>query len=56
MRKDTAVFIITHGRAEKQLTLDLLRQSEYSGKIYLVVDNKDEQLSEYKKKYGDMLL
>lgn len=56
MREDTAVFIITHKRAEKQLTLDVLKESGYSGEIYLVVDDKDEQLSEYKKRYEDILL
>lgn len=56
MRDDVALFIITHQRADKQLTLNTLKALEYSGKIYLVVDNKDDQLSLYQKKYGEMVL
>lgn len=49
MRNDTAIFIITHQRADKQLTLKMLKQSGYSGKVYLVVDDMDCQLQEYRK-------
>lgn len=56
MRDDFAVFIITHQRAKKQLTLNTLKQGGYSGRLYLVVDNMDGQLEEYKRLYGDMVL
>lgn len=56
MRDDTVLFIITHQRAEKQLTLNYLKKAGYSGEIFLVVDNKDKDLEMYKKKYKDMLL
>lgn len=56
MRDDTAIFIITHQRADKQLTLKMLKQSGYSGKVYLVVDDMDCQLQEYRKRYGDNIL
>lgn len=53
MRDDTVLFIITHQRAEKQLTLNYLKKAGYSGEIFLVVDNKDKDLEMYKKKYKD---
>lgn len=56
MRNDVVVFIITHHRAEKQLTLNCLRKAGYSGEIYLVVDNQDKELEIYKKNYKDKLL
>lgn len=56
MRNDVAVFIITHNRAEKQLTFNCLRKAGYSGEIYLVVDNQDKELEIYKKNYKDKLL
>lgn len=56
MRNDFAVFILTHGRADKQITLKTLYNSGYTGKTYLVVDDEDSQLLEYKKKYGEMVI
>lgn len=41
-----AVMICTHGRPYKQLTLQTLRKSGYTGKIYLIVDNEDDTVSE----------
>lgn len=52
MRDDFAVFIPTHGRPEKQLTLELLKKEGYDGKWYLVLDNEDETKGEYEKRYG----
>ncbi|MDO4648575.1 MAG: hypothetical protein Q4B26_07980 [Eubacteriales bacterium] len=56
MRDDTVVFIITHARANEQLTLNMLRKTQYSGKIFLVVDDQDPELELYKEKYKDMVL
>lgn len=39
--KDFAVFICTHGRPYEQITLDMLRDSGYTGLAILVVDNED---------------
>ena len=38
--------ICTHGRPYKQLTLQTLRNSGYTGKIYLIVDNEDDTVPE----------
>lgn len=50
--KDFAVLIVTHGRAHNLLTWDALRQSGYTGDIYLVIDDEDEQADDYFVKYG----
>ncbi len=41
-----AVLILTHGRADNVVTVKTLRQSGYSGEIYIVIDNTDEQEEE----------
>lgn len=51
-----AVFILTHGRAKEQKTYRTLKGCGYTGEVYFVVDNTDEQLEEYKKLYGDNVL
>ena len=48
-----AVLINTHGRADKQLTYKTLRECGYNGKIYLVIDDLDEQKKDYYAKYKD---
>lgn len=49
---DFAVFIISHGRAETLTTYDVLRKSGYTGKIYVVIDDLDNQRHEYEKRFG----
>lgn len=56
MRNDFAVFIMVHGRPDKMWTYKSLRRCGYTGKIFLVADNLDETLPDYKKKYGDELI
>lgn len=53
MRDDFAIFILTHGRPEQMCTLDTLDKTNYNGKWYLVLDNEDETIEDYRKKYGD---
>lgn len=52
MRDDFAVFICTHGRPDKQLTLDYLLSAGYTGKYYLVLDDQDETIQQYIDNYG----
>ncbi len=47
MRNDFAVLILSHGRADRVYTIPTLRKGGYTGKIYIVVDNEDEQQDEY---------
>jgi hypothetical protein len=52
-RTDFAVFILTHGRADNQLTYQTLKKQGYTGRIVLMVDDEDEQVDQYKEIYGD---
>jgi len=50
--RNFAVFILTHGRADSVYTFKTLRQQGYTGKIYLLCDNEDKQITKYKNLYG----
>lgn len=53
MRDDFAVLILTHGRANKVVTMKgVLQAGNYTGKWYMVIDNEDDQADEYIKRYG----
>ncbi len=54
--KDFAVFIMVYGRPNKNLTYDTLKKCGFTGRIYLVADNTDDTIEEYKNKYGSDLL
>lgn len=56
MRDDFAVFILTHGRADNVITYNSLNKQGYTGKIYIVIDDEDEQEQKYRRNYGDMVL
>jgi hypothetical protein len=56
MRDDFAVFILTHGRPDRVRTLDTLRTTGYTGKVYLVIDDEDKRADEYRARYGDMVV
>lgn len=47
MRKDFAVFILSHGRASNVITIKTLRSIGYTGDIYIIIDNEDDQRPEY---------
>lgn len=44
-------FILSNNRAGNVKTYNTLRKQGYTGKIYIVVDNLDKQLDEYKNKF-----
>ena len=48
-------FILTHGRPDRVLTYEKLRKHGYTGKIYIVCDDEDKTLPEYRKRFGDVL-
>lgn len=56
MRDDFAVFILTHGRANEQKTLRTLKRCGYSGRLYLIIDDEDEQQDEYVRLYGSKVV
>lgn len=49
-----AVFILTHGRAGNIPTIKSMRNSGYTGKIWLIIDDEDSQMDEYKKNYENV--
>lgn len=53
MINNTAVFILSHQRATKITTDMVLRKCGYTGKIYILIDDTDTQLNEYKEIFGD---
>lgn len=52
MRDDFAIFICTHGRPDKQLTLETLMRTGYTGKWFLVVDDTDATIQQYIDNFG----
>ena len=47
-----AVFILTHGRPDNVVTYDTLKRQNYTGKIYIIIDNEDKSANEYYKQFG----
>lgn len=54
--KRLAVFIMVHGRPENNWTYDTLRKCGYKGDIYLVGDDQDHTINDYRKKYPKELI
>jgi len=53
IREDFGVFILTHKRAKRVYTYKSLRKAGYTGDIYMVVDNTDDQIDNYKENFGE---
>lgn len=51
--EEFAVLIPTNGRAGNVDTIGTLRKAGYTGEIYFVIDDEDEQGTEYRKLYGE---
>lgn len=52
MNKPFCVFIISHGRADKVVTLRTLKRSGYTGPVFIVCDNEDKTIDQYSKNHG----
>ena len=51
------VFIISHGRPDKVITLRALRKAGYTGPTFIVCDNEDKTVESYRKNHGaEMIL
>jgi hypothetical protein len=50
--KNYAVFILSHGRANNVITVNTLREQGYTGRIYIICDDLDEQIPLYQQNYG----
>ena len=53
---DFCVFILTHGRPDKQTTTQSLKRHGYTGPIFYVIDDEDDTEDEYRERYGDHVL
>ena len=51
--EDFVVFILTHARPDNVKTWSTLKKCGYTGRICLVIDNKDPFLDRYIKNYGE---
>lgn len=51
-----AVFILSHGRADRVYTYTALRDQGYTGPVYVVVDNADSQVAQYQATFGDQVI
>lgn len=51
-----AVFILSHGRAGNMLTVETLRKDKYTGKIYIIIDDEDDQEQEYRERFGESII
>ena len=54
--KRFAVFILSHGRPDRVITLRTLKRQGYTGECYIVIDNEDKTAEEYFKLYGDKVI
>lgn len=50
--KDFVVLILSHGRADRVYTYNKLRVHGYTGRIVIVLDNEDDSVDEYARRYG----
>lgn len=53
MIKDFCIFILTHGRPNDVITVQTLKKGGYTGPYYLILDNEDKTIDEYRKIYSD---
>lgn len=52
MRDDFACFILTHKRANNMRTEKTLQKHGYTGKVYFIIDDEDDQADLYYKNFG----
>ena len=56
MRDDFAAFILSNGRPNNIKTLRALKKGNYTGNWYIICDDLDVTLPEYKKKFKDRVI
>lgn len=52
VRDDFAIMILSHGRADNVRTVNTLKEVNYTGKWYIIIDDEDNQRDEYIKNFG----
>ena len=53
---DFAVFILTHGRPDNVITYNTLQRQGYTGPLYIIVDNEDKTIDQYRKRFGERVI
>jgi hypothetical protein len=56
MSRNFACFILSHGRPDSVLTYKGLRNCGYTGNIYILCDNEDKTINQYKEIYGNQVI
>lgn len=56
LKKDFAVFILSHGRANEIKTVETLKKGKYTGDWYVVIDNEDDDEEKYREKFGEKII
>lgn len=56
MLENFAIFILSHGRPENVITYNTLKKLNYSGKIYILIDDLDKQKDKYIEIFGDKII
>lgn len=57
MNESFCTFIISHGRPDKVVTLNTLKRCGYTGPLFIVCDNEDKTIDQYRRNFGsDMVL
>lgn len=56
MRNSFGAFILSHGRPDRVLTYTTLRKRGYTGPIYIVCDDEDETIEEYRARFENVLV
>lgn len=51
-----AVFILSHGRPDNVITYRTLRSHGYTGKIYIIVDDEDKTIDQYKQEFKNEVI
>lgn len=53
VRDNFAIFILAHGRPERLYTVKTLNSYGYTGKWYIILDDEDNTVDEYKRIFGE---
>lgn len=56
MRDDFAVFILSHGRPHNLKTLKMLKNANYDGKWYIIIDDEDSTSEAYLEVYKEKVI
>lgn len=56
MKNNFCTFIISHGRPDNVITYKSLKRCGYTAPLFIVCDNEDKKVDQYKKNYGSEMV